>query len=175
YFEKTMTISSNKIEEAYSINEDLTSILNKYNEFIDLIQNESYSIRENHQTNFTKEIRLDTPQEIDNISIIKNTLDNRYHFVNADDKMFALNKREKFLLNKNKKRRKEMKDSIEDLEERIENNQLLDIASMKEDISLIKTTLNPKDIARTKFLYIIPVLLMLISLILIGGLVWLII
>ncbi len=176
YFDKSILISSEKIKNAYSNNEDLISILEQNNELIDLIQNESYSIRSKHQTNFTKEIQLDVSQNKDEISIIQNTLDYKDEFINSNDKMSVLSKRQSYLSRRNARRKQEMNDAIENLELRIDNNNLLDIKPMKEDVSLIKNFIDKKEISKSKILYLFSFVIFMISLILliifIGGLLW---
>ncbi len=68
-----------------------------------------------------------------------------------------------------------MDSAIELLEQRIENEQLLNIEPMREDIELIKKYINPKEINRTRYLYLfifVPMILVAISFG--GALLWMI-
>lgn len=172
FFEKSISISSKKITEAYSVNEDLISILTKKDSIIDEMTTRSYSIRESHQTNFTKEIQLDISQEIDNISIIKNTLVTKDNLVNSDDKMYVLNKIEKYNSNKNRRRKREMQESIENLESRIENDNIIDIEPIKEDQLLIKSYINENKINGKAYLFFMPIILFLATIIMAGAVIW---
>lgn len=172
YFEKTMTISPQKIENAYSVNEDLISILIEKDQIIEEIKTESHSIRIKHQTNFTNEIQINLSKKEDNSSIINNALNRKDNFINSEEKSFVLNKRIKYLKTRNSKRKKEMEESIEKLEKRLKNDKILDVKPTKEDIFLIKSFLDQKEITKTRTLYFIPFILMFLTIILIGSWIW---
>ncbi len=176
YFEKSMSVSSDKIKNAFSNNEDLISILEQNNSLMNEIGRKSYAVKERNKTNFTKEIKLEVSQEIDNISLIQNTLDYKDRLINADDKMNALTKKESYINNRNKKRKEEMEESILNLELKSNDSDLLDIKAIKEDVFLIKNYIDDKEIKKTKLLYLLPIITTLVSVFLlilfIGGLLW---
>ncbi len=169
FFGDLVVIRSEKIEAAYSVNEDLISILNENKDLSSNLKKESFNIREIHQTDFTREVKLDVSEEISRASIIKSTIDQKDQLITADEKLFALNKRKNYIKNKNAKRKSEMNRAMEDLEERIANEQLLPIAPMKEDVKLINKYLNPREINSTRYLYLFVIIPIIFVLMIMGG------
>ncbi len=169
YFDYVIKIASKDIERAYEVNEDLISILTKNTQLIKDLRHESFQIREDHQVNFTKEVKLDVSQEVDDISLIKNTLAKKEELISADDKHLALGKVKKYIQKGTKSSKKAMEESISLLEKRIETEDLLNIEPMTEDIKLIKKFINPKQISNTKAIYTTLGIVTLIILLLSGG------
>ena len=172
YFENIMMVSSENIENAYSNNEDLLKILKQNNDKIHEIKQTSYSIREKHQTNFTTEVSLTLEEKEEPISIIKSTLDNRMNLVDADKKMFTLNKRIRFLNKRTNFRKDEMHNSIKELEAQINQVTSLDIKPVQEDLILIKNYIDSKEIEKTKLYFLIPIVLFFVSFITAGVAIW---
>lgn len=172
YFEKTISISSDKIKNAYSNNEDLVSILNKNDDVIQQILSESRQIRIDHQTNFTREQVLNISQEIDNLSLINNTIDNHENLINYEDKEYVLSKKINYLKKNNKKRREEYKKALLELEQKATNENILNIDAINDDIDLIKNYSAHNKNSRFGGYYWISIVLFIISIVIIGGLIW---
>lgn len=169
YFANTLSIKSDKIEEAYSVNENLISILRENDELVESLRRESFNIREIHQTDFTREIKLTVTEEVTKASIIKSTIDQKDKLLTADQKLFALQKRRNFISKGGAKRKKEMDNAFNILEESIANERLLNIAPMQEDVQLINKFINPKEINKTRYLYLAFIIPLLIVVIMLGG------
>ena len=172
FFEKSISVSPKKIRNAFSNNENLILILEQNKELVSLINVESYEIRENHQTNFTKEIELNIKDEIKDISIIQNTLEYRGKIIRSSEKMNVFNKRLKYLENRNKKRETEMLNSERKILTKIKDNKILDIKPMEEDIKLIFSYIDPKEIDRSRFIFLAPIFIFLFSIMVVGVFVW---
>ena len=172
FFEKSISVSPKKIKNAFSNNENLILILEQNKELVNLINVESYEIRENHQTNFTKEIELNIKDEIKDISIIQNTLEYRGKIIRSSEKMNVFNKRLKYLENRNKKRETEMLNSERKILTKIKDNKILDIKPMEEDIKLIFSYIDPKEIDRSRFIFLAPIFIFLFSIMVVGVFVW---
>ncbi len=173
YFENVKTVKSDKIEEAYAINEDLISILSTNNQKIEDVKNESKSIRQKHQVDFTKEINLDITKQLEESNIIRSTIDQKDKLIKAEDKLSLLNKRRKYIETKNKKRKEEFEFDSQKLMQRINDENILDIQPMKEDITLINKFIDEREIRKYRWLYIlIPILILIIILTLGGVLLW---
>ena len=174
YFDNSIYISSKKIEEAYTMNKDLVLILREKNDLIKEFRNNYLNIIEKNKKDFTQELDLKTEDKIDEISLINNTLDNIHNFVKFDDKSDALEIRRKYIKKKTKKRKNEMNKTLSELESKINEGNMLSIVPMKEDVELIKMFIDKDEVCKTKKLYLIPTFIFLVSIILIGGLIWLI-
>ncbi len=175
FFKAIIQLDGTKLESAYSVNEDLISILKTNSSLTEQLKKDSFTIRETHQTDFTREVQLDLSEEVMKSSIIKSTIEHKDELISSDEKLFALSKRKNYIKNKNTKRKAEMDSAIEALEQRIENEQLLNIEPMREDIELIKKYINPKEINKTRYLYLfIFVPMILVALSFGGALLWMI-
>lgn len=152
YFDKYIVISPDSLKDAFSTNQDLNEILYDKEEYISEINQEVFSIRENHQNNFSKEIRLDDlKQKVDDITIYKNTLAYKDNFGNVDDKLNALSKREKYLQHRNKKRKDDFTKAMVIITPEEGNEEVLNIESMNYEIELINKYIDEKQINKTKY------------------------
>ncbi len=173
YFDDLVIIKSDKIESAYSVNEDLISILKQNNNTVDLLKEESFNIRETHQTDFTREVKLSILDDVTSSTDINFDANIRDTLVKADEKMQALTRRKNYIKIRTTKRKAEMNLAINNLEDRIENESVLSIESMKEDVRLIKKFIDPKEINKTRYLYFFILIPLVIIMTVIGGaLIW---
>ncbi len=169
YFNSVKTVRSKNIEEAYAVNEDLISILKQNNDLIEQLKNKSLNIRKAHQTDFTREVQLSVTEQVNQVSIIDSTIEQKDGLISADDKLFALSKRRSFMKKGGSRRKAEMNLALKNLDARISNENLLDIKPMKEDVQLIKKFIDRDEINKTKRIYYIWVSIMVTSLIILGG------
>ncbi len=172
HFDKAISLSAEKIKDAYSSNDDLVSILEQNDEIVSLIRKEATEIREQHQTNFTREQELNVSKEIDNLLIINNTVEYKDNLISARDKKMLLNKKNQYLQNRNKKRKDEYINELERIELKLNEEKILDIAPMKEDIKLIKKFVDEKKIVKGKIWYLVNVVLLILVVLVIGGAIW---
>ncbi len=171
YFENAKTVKADRIEEAYSVNKDLVSILKTNDQLTESLIEKSFNIRKTHQTDFTREVELTVTDKLNDYAVIKSTIDQKDKLVGSDDKLTALSRRKKYIELRTKKRKEKMLRSFEILENKIDNENLLDIQPMKEDVELIKKFIDPKEINKTRNLYWIIFAAMALVIIL-GGLLW---
>ncbi len=171
YFENAKTVKADRIEEAYSVNKDLVSILRTNDKLADELIQDSFQIRKTHQTDFTREVDLSVTNNIINSSIIKSTIEQKDKLIDSDEKLFALSKRKKYIENRNSKRKAEMEKAIFELEQKIANENVLNIQPMIEDVELIKKFINPREINKSRRLYWIIIILSFVVMIT-GGLLW---
>lgn len=174
YFDKSLLISEEKMKAAYSNNEDLISILEQNDELANEIRKIASGIREQHQTNFTREQTLDISQEVDDLSVINNTVDCKDNIVTADDKMKLLNKRLKYLKHKNSRRKEEYNKELDRIEIKMDNEKVLDITPMKDDIKLIYKLVDPNRLSTGKFWYFVNIILLVLAIVIIGAAIWMI-
>lgn len=174
YFDKSLLISEEKMKAAYSNNEDLISILEQNDELANEIRKIASGIREQHQTNFTREQTLDISQEVDDLSVINNTVDCKDNIVTADDKMKLLNKRIKYLKHKNSRRKEEYNKELDRIEIKMGNEKVLDITPMKDDIKLINKLVDPNRLSTGKFWYFVNIILLVLAIVIIGAAIWMI-
>ncbi len=172
YFDSVKTVRSKNIEEAYAVNEDLISILKQNNDLIMQLKDKSLSIRQEHQTDFTREVQLSVTEQVNQASIINSTIDQKDKLVTSDEKLYALSKRRAFIKNGTARRKSEMMLALNSLEKRISNENLLDIQPMKEDVELIKKFINPKEINKSRHIYYLILGIMIFVLIMLGGAIW---
>ncbi len=166
YFDKAISISSDRIEEAYSINRNLVSILKKKKELASNVEIELYRINSSHAESLTKEINLNilqTSMETRNIFIIENTLESKDKLISYEDKSDVLSKKHKYLKSKSKKDKKDFEESLVSLEAKIENDKVLDIEPLKEDVNLIKNLIDLNEIAKYKLFYYLLFVILFIS------------
>lgn len=174
HFDKSLSVSDDKIKAAYSNNEDLISILEQNDELASLIRHQASEIREQHQTNFTREQTLDISREVDDLSVINNTVDYKDNLVTADDKLNLLNKRIKFIKNKNTKRKEEYEKELDKIDIKMKKEEVLDINPMQEDVRLIKKLVDPKRLTSGRWWYLINIALLMLAVIIFIGAIWLI-
>lgn len=175
YLSEQVVIRTDAIEEAYSVNEDLISILRENDELTKDLREESFSIRVNHQADFTREVHLSVTEEIKENSLIKSTIEHKDKLITSDEKLYALSKRRNFIKSPTSKRKAEMLSTLDSLEDRINNEQLLSIEPMKEDIMLINKFINPKEINKTWWIYVFVLIPFITLVLLLGGvLIWIV-
>ncbi len=172
YFEKTIAVIPEKIEEAYVINENLISILSVNDAMVEGLTNKSFEIRKSHQTDLTREVSLDITNQLEQANLIKSTIEQKDKLVKADRKLEVLSKRKKYIDKRTSKAKFEMNEQIKELEKEIRNENFLDIDLMKEDVSLIKNFIDPAKINKGKWLIYLIMLLILLIIIFTGGAIW---
>ncbi len=169
YFDSVVSLSADAIKDAYSNNEDLISILEKNDEIARVIREEASDIRSNHQTNFTREQKLEVSEEIDELSIINNTVDYKDNLVSAEEKMRLFHKKKNYLENRNSKRKEEYEQEKDKLDIKLHQEKVLDITPMQEDIRLIDKYLDEKRITKGRLWYIINIMLFILAVVVIVG------
>lgn len=172
YFDKSLLMPEDKMKKAYSNNEDLISILEQNDEIAFEIKKIVSDIKEQHHTNFTREQTLNVSKEVDDLSIIKNTVNYKENMVTAADKMILLNKRTKYLKHKNARRKEEYNKELDSIKLKMKNEEILDITPMKDDIKLINKLIDPDRLSTGKTWYFVNIILLLITVIIIGAVIW---
>ena len=172
HFDSAVSLSADSIKDAYSNNENLISILEKNDEIAIAIREEASDIRSNHQTNFTREQKLEVLEEIDQLSIINNTVNYKDNLVGAEEKMRLLHKKKRYLENRNSKRKEEYDREKDKLDIKLNQEKVLDITPMYEDIRLIDKYLDEKRITKGRLWYIINIMLFIFVVVIIGVVVW---
>lgn len=172
HFDSAVSLSADSIKDAYSNNENLISILEKNDEIAIAIREEASDIRSNHQTNFTREQKLEVLEEIDQLSIINNTVNYKDNLVGAEEKMRLLHKKKRYLENRNSKRKEEYDREKDKLDIKLNKEKVLDITPMYEDIRLIDKYLDEKRITKGRLWYIINIMLFIFVVVIIGVVVW---
>ncbi len=171
YFDSSLIISSDAIKNAFSNNVDLLKILDEKKEIIKEVKNDFYSIREKYQIDFSQEKLVDVTEE-NKLSITQNILDSRTQLVNSEKKMFILNKKIKYIKKKNKKRKMEMDQEFKLLENKIKENELMDISFIKEDLNLMKNFIDEDEMNNKKLFYLFPIIVMIFSVFFMAVIIW---
>ncbi len=169
YFDSVKTVRSKNIEEAYAVNEDLISILKQNNDLMMQLKERSLGIRKEHQADFTREVQLSVTEQVNQVSLIESTIDQKDKLVTSDEKLYALSKRKAYIKNGGSRRKAEMKLALGNLEKRISNENILDIKPMKEDVVLIKKFINTKEINKTRRVYYLILGVLAFTTIMLGG------
>lgn len=173
FFDGSLVVDSERIEDAYAINEDLISILNKNEDLVTKLKEESLSIRKSHQTDFTREIDLSITNKVNEYSLIKTTIEKKDNLINLEEKLYALSRKKNFIRNRTNRRKLEMDTAFLELEKKLNNEKTLYIDSMEEDIFLIKKFIDPKLINRSRLLLLTFIIPLITIIILFGGvLIW---
>ncbi len=171
YFDSSLIISSDAIKNAFSNNVDLLKILDEKKEIIKEVKNDFHSIREKYQIDFSQEKLVDVTEE-NKLSITQNILDSRTQLVNSEKKMFTLNKKIKYIKKKNKKRKMEMDQEFKLLENKIKENELMDISFIKEDLNLMKNFIDEDEMNNKKLFYLFPIIVMIFSVFFMAVIIW---
>ncbi len=146
FFMNAKTVRSKNIEEAYSVNEDLISILKHNDELIQTLKSDSQNIEEEHSKSLTQEYTFNFIEDEIITDKIKSTIEHKDDLIKSDDKYNALSKRKKYLKYRNSKRKALMNEAINDLKERANDKNILDIEPMKDDIQLIDNYIDIKQL-----------------------------
>lgn len=172
YFDQSIIISSKKINDAYDSNDNLLIILYQKQNLVDELKNGSKEITKKGQLTKTSEFHLQVPKEVESISLIENTLALKEQIVLAKDKMFVLSKKKNYIKNRNNTRKREMEESFKNFKIKIENDKIVNHSLGEEDVKLIKNFIDPKKIKGINFTYIFTFFSMIISIVILGVILW---
>lgn len=171
FFDSRISMRTESIKEAFIINGDLLSIINKKNSLVNDIKNDFYKINNQHNIDFIplSYEKIKTRNTKHNFSIIERTAKNSNSiYIDADTKKALLNKKWQLDKRKTKKTKKEYDDALELVNKKIQSNLFLHVDETKKDIDLINNTINEKQINKYRYLYLIPIFFLMLTFV-IGG------
>ncbi|BDU67471.1 MAG: hypothetical protein TYPL_1240 [Candidatus Tyloplasma litorale] len=175
FFDQDMNINPKTINQAFVVDKDFITILYKYDDTIKKIENYCNEIINKNNINEIYNFQIDSSDELNELKIIEKSIIDNEKVISSYQKQMALNKKINYLKLKTKIRKKQMKNSFNEMEKKILDSKFVDIEENKEDMKLIENFIDKKYISKSKYLYLISFSLITISIYIFGVLIWVLI